>query len=544
MSQQQETPTPASATGPAFRFTETQDWFSHNIPHWKDLFPLVTSPKPRILEIGSWEGRSAVFLAANLVRGGEIVCIDHFDLFKTQAGQDRFERINHNLALTGKRHRVFPEFSFTALMKILEEEIEMGEDAGYDWVYVDGSHRADDTLLDGELAWRLAKKGAVFIFDDYNWDAEPKESMRHPKRGIDAFLELHKGEYERLTLPEHYQVVLKKTSDMRIGFLVPSSPSAAPTSEAFDYRINIVVATDSLYAMPASVSLSSLVNHTPGPLTIFIIDCGLSELDRAKIRESVPEPSRASLKFITPQDDSLSKAWGPGWTKVELHSLLPVERVLYLDADTMVRGDITELWRTDLEDMVMGAAVDVGYPMGHEGVERGLYFNSGVLLLDLYKIRAKVDGLKEVCEGFKKAKLGDQDALNEHFRGCWKRLSLRWNAQGLGTYAKSYSADRHLASLEDMNDPGIVHFTGSLHPPLAEVLNPFVQPYTAKPWGYARSPGHPYAAEWFDALKATRWEDFYRSEWKEICGRAAEAAKSTALALFNDSVASAQLGFS
>ncbi|KAH6908594.1 glycosyl transferase [Coprinopsis sp. MPI-PUGE-AT-0042] len=542
MSQQQET-SPDSANGSAFRFTETQDWFSHNIPHWKDLFPLVTSPKPRILEIGSWEGRSAVFLAASLVGDGEIVCIDHFDLFKTQAGRDRFETINHNLSLTGKRHRVLPEFSFPALMKLLEEEMEV-EDAGYDWVYVDGSHRADDTLLDGELAWRLARKGAVFIFDDYNWESEPKESMRHPKRGIDTFLELHKGEYERLTLPEHYQVVLQKTSDMRIGFLVPTSPTATPTSEAFAYGINVVTVTDSLYAMPASVSLSSLVRRTPGPITIYIIDCGLSSSDREMIRESVPDSSRATLKFIELRDDSLARRWGAAWAKVQLHEVLPVERVLYLDADTLVRGDITELWRTDLGEMVMGAAVDVGYPMGHDGVERGLYFNSGVLLIDLYKMRAKVDGLEGVCERFKEAKLADQDALNEHFRGCWKRLSLRWNAQGLGTYAKFYAPDRHLASLDDMEDPAIVHFTGSLHPPLAEVLNPFVQPYTAKPWGYAGGPGHPYAAEWFEALKKTRWEDFYRSEWKQTCAKAREIAKSAALASFDKSVASAQFDLS
>ena len=58
---------------PQFTFTHTQDWFSHNIDTWTALFPLVQSLKPRVLEIGSWEGRSAVFLLTHLCRdGGDI----------------------------------------------------------------------------------------------------------------------------------------------------------------------------------------------------------------------------------------------------------------------------------------------------------------------------------------------------------------------------------------------------------------------------------------------------------------------------------------
>src|SRR5882757_8195654 len=141
-----------------YEFTPTQDWFTSNILSWKSLFPLVTSSEPRILEIGSWEGRSAVFLLTTLcAQGGEIVCIDHFDLEQTPAGRERHRKLKHNLARTGRSSRILPQFSVPALYKLLEEEIARGAGAGFDWVYVDGSHRADDTLLDAELAWRLAR---------------------------------------------------------------------------------------------------------------------------------------------------------------------------------------------------------------------------------------------------------------------------------------------------------------------------------------------------------------------------------------------------
>jgi lipopolysaccharide biosynthesis glycosyltransferase len=107
----------------------------------------------------------------------------------------------------------------------------------------------------------------------------------------------------------------------------------------------------------------------------------------------------------------------------------------------------------------------------------------------------------------------DQDALNVIFRNEWLELSLGWNASGLGTYANMPHPDRDHLRLGEMNDPYIVHFTGPLHPSMAHVINPWVQPYVAKPWGYAGAPGHPYAAEWWDILRGTGWKN-----WKESDG--------------------------
>lgn len=128
-----------------YQFTGTQDWFSHNISSWTTLLSQVSNRSPRVLEIGSWEGRSGVWLLQNLCsQTGSLVCIDHFDLMKTPAGRDRFARIHRNLKLAGGSYRVLPSFSFPALMTLLTEEMN-AENPGFDWIYVDGSHEADDT---------------------------------------------------------------------------------------------------------------------------------------------------------------------------------------------------------------------------------------------------------------------------------------------------------------------------------------------------------------------------------------------------------------
>ncbi|PFH53627.1 glycosyltransferase family 8 protein [Amanita thiersii Skay4041] len=483
----------------SLQFTSTQDWFSHNIKRWKTLFDFVHSPKPRVLEIGSWEGRSAVFLLDNLCSsGGEIVCIDHFDLFRTEAGKERFARLRHNLGTTGKPFRIVTEFSLPALVKLLEEEIEKSE-PGFDWIYIDGSHEADDTFLDGELAWRLARDGAIIIFDDYHWDKEPENNIHHPKRGIDGFLGLHNGQYDHLSHADDYQVVLKKTCPMRIGFLVPEK------SGGIDSGINVALAINSSYSIPAAVALRSLLEQTPGRVTIYIVNYGLSEIDKESIMGSLPLRADVTFMFLEPPQTGLAIEKGVTWAKLGLHQVLPVERVLYLDADILVRSELRSLWNTDLEGRSIGAVVDVGHPMGHSTTKRQPYFNAGVLLMDLAKVRLSADALQDIGRRYVNERYKDQDALNAHFQNDWMTLNLTWNAQGLGTYASYPSDDRKRLGLTEMDNPSIVHFTGPVNPTVGEVLNPHVQPPTAKPWGYVGAPGHPFRREWWNVLGRTRW---------------------------------------
>ncbi|GBE79089.1 glycosyltransferase family 8 protein [Sparassis crispa] len=518
------------------RFTPTQDWFSFNINTWRLLFPRVTSPTPRVLEIGSWEGRSAVFLLTELcAKGGDIVCVDHFDLMRTSAGRERYAKITHNLTLTRKPFRILDQFSFPALMTLLEEEMSAA-DPGFDWIYIDGSHEADDTFLDGELAWRLAKKGAIVIFDDYRWDKEPDDSIHHPKRGIDAFMTLHTGEYEVLSSSTQYQVVIQKSSDMRIGYLVTERVEQR-LDDALGYGIHLALTVDSAYAAATAVAIRSAVVHTSGRMTIYVVDCGLTIKDREGIRVSAPQTPNVTIMFIDLPNRAFAAGGNSTWAKIDMISLLPVERVLYLDADVLVRGDLKRLWDVNLGGNALGAVVDLGFPMGHSDIQRAEYFNAGVLLMDLTKIRANIADLKELAGVMKESRFRDQDVLNIHFRGDWLPLELKWNAQGLGTYAELPSADRDTLDLSDLQCPSIVHFTGPVHPGIKHILNPYLQPYTAKPWGYAGAPGHPFQGEWWQVVEQTAWKGWRSTKFfRETCIGAKEKATQDALEQFEDIV--------
>lgn len=183
---------------------------------------------------------------------------------------------------------------------------------------------------------------------------------------------------------------------------------------------------------------------------------------------------------------------------------------------------------------------DVGYPLGHAtggtDAPREPYFNAGVLLLDLAQVRAGLPDLRTVALERSSSRYADQDALNAQFSQRWSPLPLKWNAQGLGTYAEMRSPQRMGLDVKSMtDDAAIVHFTGPVHPTMNAVLNDWGQPYTAKPWGYAGSPGHPYAGKWWDTLGNTAWSSWRTGSEREAqVNEARSWARETGIKEFED----------
>lgn len=163
-----------------------------------------------------------------------------------------------------------------------------------------------------------------------------------------------------------------------------------------------------------------------------------------------------------------------------LPELLPaVERVIYLDVDTLVCQSLMELWTTDLKGSCIGAVLDLdvqtllSWHLDRIGYAQGeAYFNSGVLLLDLQQMRerqlsqALLDKAQEWKENlfFK-----DQDLLNFFFKDEVVYLPAQFN-MGMS----------RLNRYKDGDPLTIVHFNGpeKAWRPLWE-LNPVVRRYAS-----------------------------------------------------------------
>jgi hypothetical protein len=79
-------------------------------------------------------------------------------------------------------------------------------DEKYDFIYVDGSHKALDCYLDIFLSWKVLNKGGIMGIDDYLFTVEYK--LEEPFEAVNRFLEENKGQYK--ILHSGYRVFLEK----------------------------------------------------------------------------------------------------------------------------------------------------------------------------------------------------------------------------------------------------------------------------------------------------------------------------------------------
>lgn len=191
-----------------FEFGEN-DWFSHNIPLWEKLLLPLAGKELHALEIGSYEGRSTVWLLEHVLthRRSTIHCIDAWEATADGVARNldwpaAYARFRKNIAHFGGKVSTIRGRSQEVLRGSRQLEV-------YDLIYIDGSHRADHVLEDAVLSWRLAKDGAIIIFDDYHWELYPVPEM-NPKAAIDAFVRIFGHNLEILNRGIGHQYVIRK----------------------------------------------------------------------------------------------------------------------------------------------------------------------------------------------------------------------------------------------------------------------------------------------------------------------------------------------
>lgn len=105
------------------------------------------------------------------------------------------------------------------------------------------------------------------------------------------------------------------------------------------------------------------------------------------------------------------------------------DKILYLDADVMCRKDFLDFYNTDMGDAELMGVPDRYGKWFFGNVLKHDYLNSGVLLLNMKRIRES--GLFEKCREMcrdKKMFMPDQSALNKN--AVKKKAPARYNEQG------------------------------------------------------------------------------------------------------------------
>jgi len=181
--------------------------------------------------------------------------------------------------------------------------------------------------------------------------------------------------------------------------------------------------------------------------------------------------------------------------RLGLPEFLPgIGKVVYLDADTLCLEDVGALFDTDLGDAPIAASLDppmvnlVAYErqrgrgpsprsatryLKHElglGDAMTRYFNSGVLVLDLDRLRTDtlMERAKEVLSRMgSRLRLDDQCVLNALYAATYHQLPARWNAMLCLEPLRNYAATgvQLMARVaEAWHDPAVLHFCQNTKP--------------------------------------------------------------------------------
>jgi predicted O-methyltransferase YrrM len=187
----------------------TTNWFKWAPQVWGQLIPYLPARK-NFLEIGSFEGRSAVWTIENMMEdGGEIVCIDTWEGGSEHTPEDMAgteERFKHNIGL------VMDNFVDRKVLPVKSTSVEaLGgwiAQKQFDFIYIDGSHLAKDVLTDACMSWPLLKDKGFMVFDDYMWRPPGFTVLQRPKIAVDTFINMF--EDELIVTHIGYQLIVRK----------------------------------------------------------------------------------------------------------------------------------------------------------------------------------------------------------------------------------------------------------------------------------------------------------------------------------------------
>jgi lipopolysaccharide biosynthesis glycosyltransferase len=190
------------------------------------------------------------------------------------------------------------------------------------------------------------------------------------------------------------------------------------------------------------------------------------------------------------------------YLRLLLPDLLPeYEKILYLDADLIVMDSLSKLWDFSIGDSAIGAAIDsIAIFRGNAILEhfkalqlpeQHVYFNSGVMLLNL-KVLREIQLLEVVKAWAQKypdlMPHSDQDVLNALLVGKVSYFDLRWNLQVplIAPIKLGWKCSQE--HVKAVSDPAIVHYVTA-----------------RKPW--RKEFKLPYQSLYFKYLAQTPWQE-------------------------------------
>lgn len=277
--------------------------------------------------------------------------------------------------------------------------------------------------------------------------------------------------------------------------------------------MKIAYSCNDYYIPQTGISIISLCenNKEIEELIIYFIGKNVSK-ENVQILKSITESYGRSFVYISFEDiaydlniSSIGRHIETIYTKVFFSRINGLDKIIYLDSDTIVRGSLTPLWNIDIKGVYMGVVQTFSKVKAQLGMsEEDPFFNDGMAIVNVDYCRENdlIDKvLKVVADYGGNPPTLSEGALNKVCLGHVKYISLRWNCMaGLFYFGlldiNFLSKELDQYSKDELNDaienPVVIHYLTAFY------NRPWFTPCT-----------HPYKDEYLK-YKAM-------SPWKDIC---------------------------
>ena len=261
-------------------------------------------------------------------------------------------------------------------------------------------------------------------------------------------------------------------------------------------QIHIILCTDEYYIIPCGITIFSICHHNRlHNLYFHILTEGISNEKKAKLETMIKNLGQ-TIYFYNIKENFLNNMPVNNrfrksiYYRLLMANILPsdINKILYLDSDIIVRGDIEELWNYDISNYTLGAVLDQSCDDIRNSNRTGLpplsdYYNSGVLLINLDLWRKQHIGekcIRYINENVQNVLYPDQDALNVITYNSWLKLPFHYNTQAYMFYRPSEILARTeyvKQMVKASENPLIVHFTEACKPWMINCKHPFTSEY-------------------------------------------------------------------
>lgn len=219
-------------------------------------------------------------------------------------------------------------------------------------------------------------------------------------------------------------------------------------TKKYNQKIPICFATDDNYVPFLTVALASMLENASKDnfYMIYVLTSHLSEENMKSIKKH--EVENCSIEFVqlSKELDKVQNMFHlrdyyskETYYRIFIPNLFPqYQKVLYLDCDITVLGDVSELYNTEIHGYYVAAAqeevmqtYDVfgNYVEKADGINRKSYFNAGILLINCRRWRNKLiaERFVDLLNRYKFRVVQDEDYLNVLCKDNIKWVSLGWN---------------------------------------------------------------------------------------------------------------------